>query len=252
MNRSGGARGLGVAVALGALMIGIAGCGSPSGQPHSEGASSRETITATVTPPATPTNSSKAATPAPAKVATPAPAKKPAVVLPAGYRWRTVQKVHTAFAAPKTWTAMDAAKLSSAAADSPAFKELEARTGYSAQQLSQFLAHVDLFLAGPPVRGYAPNIQAVVLPVLEMPSDEAIRTEIAGVASATPTLRHAKTSLGNAVDVSYRIKVAGRTAYVHSLLIDSRDGVLDLTVAAPSEAMGSSLTRTLLKTVHRV
>jgi hypothetical protein len=172
-------------------------------------------------------------------------------VLLAGYRWRTVQKIHTAFAAPKTWTAMDAAKLGSMAADSPAFKELEQRTGYSAQQLAQFLAHVDLFLAGPPVRGYAPNIQAVVLPVLEMPSDDAIRTEIAGVASSKPTLRHAKTSLGDAVDVGYHFQVAGRTAYVHSVLVDTPDGVLNLTVAAPSDTMASSLTKTLLKTVHR-
>ncbi|WP_270889766.1 hypothetical protein [Pedococcus sp. 5OH_020] len=248
MHGSGGVRGLKVTVMLGGLLLGLTGCSglsSLSGAPvPSASAPASRTASARVSGPAP-----EAKTSAPA--AGTASGAKPSAPLPAGYRWRTVAKAHTRFATPDTFTALDASKLSDATADSPQMKEMAARSGFTAQQLTQYLAHVDLFLAGPAVGGYAPNIQAVVLPVIELPSDAAITLDIGRVATSKPTVRHVRTSLGDAVDVTYRLEVSGRTVHVRSLLLGSADGVLNVTIAAPDQATASTIARTVLRTARR-
>jgi hypothetical protein len=189
--------------------------------------------------------------PVSSSASSPTASQQSSATLPPGHRWRTDEKVHTTFAAPETWTAIDAAKLGEASADSPELKEMADRMGVTVQQFKRAFANVELFLAGPPVAGFAPNINALVLPVAEMPSDAAIRAEIGRIASAAPTLRHSRTPVGDALEVAYPIKTAGRTVHVHSLLLDTRDGVLELTIAAPDEATASSLAADVLASVHQ-
>lgn len=250
MSRQGGFRGLAVAVTLGAVCLGATGCADLVTTPRPTGTVPPSSASA----PSSPSSAAGVVSSATTTSAAATPSRKPATAaatLPPGYRWRTVEKVHTTFAAPKTWTALDPAALGDLAAGSPALKEMADRMGLTVDQLVQFLDHVDLFLAGPAVRGYAPNIQAAVLPMLELPDEAAVSLEIGRVASSKPQLRHARTPLGDAMDVAYRIRVAGRTVYVHSVLMETGDGVLDLTVGATSEDLAASVSRTLVKTVHR-
>jgi hypothetical protein len=130
-------------------------------------------------------------------------------------------------------------------------KEIADRLGVTVQQFKQVFGNVELFLAGPPVKGFAPNMNALVLPVVEMPSDAAIEAEIGRLASGPPTVRHIKTPVGNAVDMAYSMKAQGRTIHAHSLLLDTQDGVLDLTISALEEATAAALTNMVLETVHR-
>lgn len=58
--------------------------------------------------------------------------------------------------------ATDSAALGDIAADSPALKEKADRMAFTVEQLVQILDRVDLFLAGPALHGYAPNIQAAL------------------------------------------------------------------------------------------
>jgi hypothetical protein len=177
---------------------------------------------------------------------------KTSASLPAGHRWRTVEKVHVAFAAPDTWTAMDRTAVGKGVSGNPAVKELAKRTGMTVEQLQGFLERVDLYLAGPPADGFAPNLQAVVLPVAELPSDAAITQELGRVASSGPTLHHVRTAVGAGLDATFVIETAGKQIHSHSLILDTPDGVLDITVATLDEQASSSMVSTLLSSVHRV
>ena len=175
-----------------------------------------------------------------------------APVLPDGNRWRTVAKVHTTFAAPASWTALDPAKLSTLSADSPELKSLADKLGVSPAQVSQFLSHVDLYLAGPPVKGYAPNIQAVVLPMAELPSEAALTAQLSQLSGGEPpSIAALHSPVGEGTSAAFTMDVTGRTIYVRSLYFDTPDGILNLTVGAPDEVSAIHLAATLTETAHR-
>jgi hypothetical protein len=225
MRMTGGAR---RAAALGfasCLLVGLAACSPDNGQ-----AEPSSSVSA---------SSSKASS-----------RSAPAPTLPKGHRWRTIDDVHVTFAAPDTWTALDPAKLGALSVDSPEMKALAKKLGMTSKQVTQFMANVDLYLAGPLVEGYAPNIQAVVLPLDELPSDAALAQEIGRVATSPPKVEHMSTGIGDGVNVSFSMNVGALTLYGRSLFYETADGVLNLTVGAPDEATAQRLATMLTDSIH--
>ena len=259
MSHQGGFRRLAFAVACGALCLTATGCSAllavprPSGTVPPSSASTPSTRSAA--PAVTSSTTTAATAPSGERDTTAATSRRkpatPAAALPTGYRWRTVESVHTTFAAPVTWAPIDPGTLGDIGRDSAALKQLVNRTGWTAQRLVQVFDYVDLYLAGPAVSGYAPSLAAAVLPLQELPSEPAVGLGAGRVTSSQPHVRHTKTPVGEAIDVSYRIRVTEKTAYVHTVFIDTDEGVLDVTIGAQSEAVASSVTAVLLKTVHR-
>ena len=224
-------------------LVALTACG-PSAERAAPSTTSSTSSTSPVAAPSptSSTTSSSSAPASPSKAATPA--------LPKGYRWRTIEKVHTTFAAPDSWTAIDPAQLGKISADSPEIQKLAARMGVSSSQVAAFLSQVDLYLAGPPVKGYSPNIQAVVLPLAELPSDAALSTQLGRAAIRKPTLRHQSTPVGEVVTAGFSMKVGTKVVVARSLYFDTDEGILNLTVGAPDDRSADRLAATVLRSVH--
>ncbi len=166
-----------------------------------------------------------AATPSTTDEAGGAPASAPAgtTVVEAG-------RARIRFAVPDSWELVDfTALLEQADAD-----ELEAAADGMNLTASQFRAaarNTDLGVFGPPTANFAPNVNVQLSPVEEVPSAEQMRAGLTAIGADVQDVQDVTTPLGPGRVTSYRLEVAGTTAYGRQLGVKGPGGVALITVS---------------------
>jgi len=234
---------VGAAVVLTALAIG--GCTTVTSLTSTPSITDLPSRTDEITPTATPTNPGTATSTSGPGDATPGGAPtgvgaSPTGPAPGGLRSTErlviLEDLGVAFAVPTLFTEVDPERLADAALGSPELKEAAERVGMSPAQLRNGMVNqMDRLYAGAGDNGSPTTVIAGRTPMLELPSNAALREQLRqGLGTDITRLAVVRTAAGSGVVATYSLAVRGRRSHGQIGLVDTSDGVVSVTVTGGS------------------
>jgi len=169
--------------------------------------------------------------------------------LPGGHTWHPVARAHAAFAAPSSWSALDAERARALGTGSPEWDAMAEQAGIEPEDLDELFDQLDVYLVGAPADGFAPNIGVALLPLPALPTDGQVNLEYAPLASTPPTIERFGSPVGDALKVSFTSDEPGAYA-VRALYFAMDPGLLAVTVTTVDAGSADVLAQTVTSTIH--
>ena len=168
---------------------------------------------------------------------------------PSGTKWVVAQKSGVEFVVPKTWTKIDFSTLLKSANTSK-IDEIAKSMNLSSSQLASAAKTIDLYIIDPNRTTFASNINTVLTPLLELPSEATIRTGFKSLGMTVSSTSSMTTPVGPGLLVLYRGKVAGQSFHGEGIFVLSENGVVDITVSAATAAKVQTIAKPILATLR--
>lgn len=148
------------------------------------------------------------------------------------------------FQAPEGWQAVDPGMAMSAGADAVPefFEKLAESSGVSAAELAEQIgAAAEVFVMGPPSRGFAANITVVPSALLYLPEPDQLRAEMETVGATGVRVADRDTPIGPARVVSATLKVGPLTVASRPIVVEHDGHVTTITVSTNDPARSDAL-----------
>ncbi|PRY58724.1 hypothetical protein BCF74_1115 [Knoellia remsis] len=188
-------------------------------------------------------------TPAPAGsttgASTPSASASSAPSLPSGYAWHPVEDAGLRFAGPAEWVAIDPEELA-AAGDDAMMKDLADRMGVSVSQFRAVMTNADLILTAPPKDGFADSINAIVVPLTDLPTEAQLTAQLGSLVDGDVTYTATETPAGRAVMARYAIAAGNLAVQGSSIFVKGPEGVLNVTVTTRDAARTEQVSAVVL------
>ena len=180
------------------------------------------------------------------------PATGGAGTSPAGSTFAESPKAGIRFAIPAEFTALNPSALSGVSGDElpAAIVAMASVQGLDPGAfLAQLAAQTDLLVVGPPVDGFAPNLNVITNPAPVLPDAAAITTQLEAVGATNVTVTPVATSLGDGIVTSYEVDTGTKTIFGGQLGTVTPTGTAMISATANDRATTDEIVQTIIATV---
>lgn len=217
----------GTLMLVSALVMGLSAC---------SGGSAPESASAPVSPSASSVSDSLSPSSSPS-----------AATLPAGAQEVRAPQIGVSFAAPPRWKAIDR----SLAGNSELLTEIARTSGQSEATLRTLLTQVEVFVAGPPSNGFAPNINVFGLAGGDMPSADQIRTEVGSIGTVS-AIDEVPSTMGTVTVTTYTATLAGAKVAAQQIYAATSRGLAIITVTTNDAKQTATLASMVLASFRAI
>jgi len=123
------------------------------------------------------------------------------------------------------------------------------KSGQTEAALRQALAQMELFVVGPSIRGFAPNVNVISSPGTALPTDAQLHAQLDAMVKVT-AIREESTAMGPVRVSPYTMDIQGTPMAAEQVYAINGGRIAIITVSARDAAEAKTYATTVLKTLR--